>query len=254
MNARERMLLIVLVTVLGGGGLAVGTYQWYWKPLQDLNKQIAEIRHKRDDAQDQWSQFEIDQRKLLLARTKSLPADPAEAAFEYMTVYLQPLLNRSRMTGVAVQKSQAVDMKFTPSIPGVKKVGHQMMTFTVTAKGNWGQLIDVMEQLQRTPYEHRVRSLTVERENNTPSTFKDPSPKLRFTFSIETLLVAKTRSKPGFPPGFDPSAVVIDSFAARQAGAPFALGMLGSAIHRPARRPSLWGHLQQEPLRRRHPL
>ncbi len=229
MNARERILLIVLASILGGGILLFGTYQWFFKPLRELDKKIADMRDKRNDAHAQVDQYLEDRKTLELARARSLPAHAADAGFEYMTNYLKPLLRGSGLDKVQVSKSPtAVDLKFTPTIPGVK-VGHQVMTFQVHGEGDLSALVAALERLQRTPYEHRIKSLLINRAD-AAATSMELNPRLIIDMVIETLLVAKNTTKPGLPPGLDPTWIAVDHFTARHGEMPLGWGLLVSRL------------------------
>lgn len=229
MNSRERNLLVILIAVVGGGGLLVGTYQWFFKPLNEVNKQIREVTEKRNDLQDQVDVFLQDRKKLELARTRSLPTNVADATFEYMSVYLQPILNASGMKDVNVTRTSAAEYKFKPTIKDVKTAGHQILTFSVRAQGDLGQLLYVMDKMNQTPYEHRIKTVVADRVDLSEKA-KDLNPKLRIDMVIEVLLVANAKTKPGLPPGFDPALAALDHFAARPGSVPLGWGNLASRV------------------------
>jgi len=226
MNPRERNLSIILGTVLGGGALMLGVYFWFWTPLSQHKMAIAALNDDLQKKQDEITAFQKDRRKLVLARAKSLPPNAAEATTEYQ-LYLQHVMTMSGLTVEDISPSQASKMKFQPSVPGIKEVGHQMMTYTVRARGTLGQMVAAMEQMQSTPYEHRIRNLTVDRAEMRDNTVANP--KLNINMVIETLLVAKSDSKTGLPPGFEAKGVILDTLAS-QFGSPNGLFMLGSFV------------------------
>jgi hypothetical protein len=194
------MLLFVFVGVLGSVALLAGVYQWFVKPLRDLNAQIAAMEEKRKDLEDQWDLFQEEKEKLVKARTRSLPADPVDAGLEYMTVYLkEKVLNEKAVKGRfsvdSVQKTPPKEMKFASSIPGVKKVGHQVLTVNLSAEGDLAALVQVLDTLRRTPYEQRIVSMTIDRKNLAATSLLDPNPTLRINMTLEALIVANTKQK-----------------------------------------------------------
>ncbi len=219
MNARERTLLVALLGVVGLGVFAIAAWVWFLVPLREYNARIRSMQEENAVKQAEMKQFQIERKKLVLARMKSLPANQNEAASEYIS-FLQPLLIDSGLSPEEIRPSNPVEVKPVSNIPGVKKVGHQMMTFQVRARGTLSQLISAMEEMRHTPYEHRIKNLTIDRADNVA---KDPNARLIINMLIETLLVAKTDSKPGIPPGVDMKMVFVDSLTAHHSG-PAGLG------------------------------
>ncbi len=229
MNARERKLLLVLLAILGTGIAGYGVKRWCYDPLVEHNAAIEKLAQENKDLDEQLATFQAERRKLTLARLRSLPANPEQAAAQYMA-YLQPVLNKSGLAVDELSHSTAQKLKPLTAVPNVKEVGHQVMTFTVRAKGELAQLVKALDQLQKTPYEHRIRSLTVDRADMSAAK-KDASPKLSIQIIIETLLVAKTENKPGLPPGFSPAPLAIDLLITSRLGyAPIDFGMIGAVL------------------------
>ena len=135
MNARERMLLFVLVGILGAGIVGYGVKVWWYDPFMEYNGAIERLTKENKDIDEQLSVFHKDRKKLTLARLKSLPSHPQQAAAEYMA-YLQPILIKSGLTVDELLHSEPLKLKPVTPIANIKDVGHQVMTFTVRAKGN----------------------------------------------------------------------------------------------------------------------
>ena len=226
MNTREKTLVVALAAILFFGVVVIGGYYWFYVPLTDYNKRIATLQDDREKSQDEWNTFLHERKKLEFAKLKSLPANPGDAQSEYIIRYLEPLCERSGLSDVTITHTPVTEIKPVSAIPGIKKVGHQLMTFTVRARGELGQLVKVMEVLQNTPYEHRIKSLTLDRSESS----KEANPKLGILMTIETLLVAKTNSKPGIPPGYDPKFLLGDHVAARTGSTPVGWGLLATAL------------------------
>jgi hypothetical protein len=127
--------------------------------------------------------------------------DKAQAAAEYRS-FLRPLLAEARLTSIDIEHTSGPKLKVVTPIPNIKEVGHDAITFTVKCTGELSQLVEALEAMERSPYEHRIRNLTINREDL--STKKDASTKLNITMIIETLLVAKTENRPGISPGAYP--------------------------------------------------
>jgi hypothetical protein len=227
MNARERLLLVALIAVVGVGGFAMGTYLWFVKPLLAYDKTILTMRQERDDEQFKWQTFQDEHKKLELARLKSLPAKASDAQSVY-NYYLETAVRKSGLDLGSIQPSSPTQMKPVSVIPNVKEVGHKLMTFTLTARGELAELVKLMETLQTTPYEHRIRSLGVDRADTAVG--KTASKKLIVTMVIETLLVAKNENRPGHPPGVNTECLVVDHIAGRSMFAPMGWGLVGNRL------------------------
>ncbi len=238
MNARERLLLIALVAVVGVGGFGIGTYVWFVKPLLAYKKTIQTMNEEVNLEQEKLNTFLSERKKLEWARLKSLPIKPEDASSEYQN-YLERMLeqtgyvNDKKVEGkglklLGINSTPAVKVKPVTPIANVKEVGHLLMSFTLSARGELADLIKFMELLQATPYEHRIKNLTVDRVDNAVG--KNASKTLTINMTIETLLVAKNQNKPGHPPGVDPKYMVYDHIAGRSGIAPMGWGVIGSMI------------------------
>jgi hypothetical protein len=205
MNARERTLLIALVAILACGVGLYAAKRWWWDPLQDYNRTIERLTDENDQQDFKLATFQKERKKLVLARIKSLPSKPDQAASEYMA-YLESLLANSGLKVEDLQKSTVQKVKVVTPIPNVKEVGHQIIPFTVRVRGELGQLVKAMEKMQKTPYEHRIRNLTIDRTDMAAK--KDASNKLTVSMIIETLLVSKSDNKTSLPPGFDSKSLL----------------------------------------------
>ena len=225
MNPREKNLLAALIAVVSLGVVALATWMWFVVPLRDYNRKIVVMQAENNKTQAQIDEFNAGRKKLALARIKSLPASD-EAGSEYMN-YLHTVLPENGLKVDEMTRSQnPVEVKPVSSIPGIKKVGHQMLTFQVKARGTMAQLVSALEAMQKTPYEHRIKSLIIDRAETQP---KDANTKLVVNMIIETLLVAKTESKPGIPPGVDVKGIFLDSLTA-QLGGPPGLGQVVATL------------------------
>ena len=225
MNPRERNLLIVLIAIVVGGVSLYAGVRFWLNPLQEYNRTIERMIEENAIVNKQLDDFNKERVKLTVARLKSLPANPELAAAEYMA-YLQPVLDKSGMVVEEMSHAQPQKIKPVSAIPNIKEVGHQIMTFTVRARGDLKQLVKALDLMQKTPYEHRIRNLTIDRVEISQK--KDASNRLSIQMIIETLLVAKTENKPGLPPGINPMLLISDEIVAAPLNINF--GMVAAAL------------------------
>ncbi len=227
MNPREKRLLFVLIAVVGVGGVALGTYLWFVKPLMAYNKTILTLSDDRDLEQLKLDTFELERKKLVWARLKSLPIKPEHASSEYRN-YLERMIQQTKLKLEFIRPAKEVKVKPTSQFPTVKDVGHLLIAFNLSASGKLADLVKFMELLQSTPYEHRIKGMSIDRADNSYS--KNASETLKMNMTIETLLVAKNENMPGHPPGVDPKYRVYDYIAGRSGLAPMGWGIIGSMV------------------------
>lgn len=227
MSPREKGLFAALMVILvGGGSLFVGI-KWFWEPLKQVNASIQRIKDEIHDKDEKIFALERDRKKMELVKRKSLPANSEAAGAEYIH-YLKPLLEQSKLIVDEVNPFAAAEIKPSGAIPNIKKIGHQTKTFQVRARGELAALVTALEKIQNTPYLHRIKSLNIDREEI--STSKSANSRLVIVMTLETLLYARTESKPGIPPGIDPKYLILDGIAARQGVVPLGWGLIGSTV------------------------
>jgi hypothetical protein len=193
MNTREKILLFALIGVVGLPALIYGGKRWWWDPLREYHAQAAKLQEDVNAINLDLENFHDGQARLNKARLRSLPADVDKASAEYNLQYLQPMLLKSGLAVEQVNAGKSVQkMKVVTPIQGVTTVGHQILTFTVRASGELPALITALERMQKTPYEHRIKSLTIDRAE--PANSKKQSNKLNIQLNIEVLLVAGTKN------------------------------------------------------------
>jgi hypothetical protein len=209
MSPREKKLLFILIGVLGLCLLTAGVWMWFVVPLRSYNTTIALMSLDVNGKQKELEDFTRERKKLVMARFKSLPTAENEAKIEYVN-YLHSILPRAGLRVEEVTPAlNAVKMKPISNIPGIKEVGHQMLSFQVKARGTMATLAAALNEFQQTPYEHRIKNMTIDRAD----TSKDENAKLIINLIIECLLVSKAESKPGVPPGVDARGALFDSVA-----------------------------------------
>jgi hypothetical protein len=193
MTPRERNLLFVLGAILLGGVALFAFQRWFITPLKDYNAAIADLREKNEANDAILGQFFVERKKLEMARLKSLPAKPEETSLVYQE-FLKKVLRNSELDFEQITPGQLRDIEVAIPIPGIKKTGHKMMTFSVRARGSLEQLVSVLEEIQQTPYEHRISRLNIDRKNL--GTEQDTDNTLNIQMTIDTLLAAKTKNRP----------------------------------------------------------
>ncbi|MSU80118.1 MAG: hypothetical protein EXS16_18755 [Gemmataceae bacterium] len=216
MNSRERMLLIVFLSIVGNFLVFIGLWQFMWIPYESLKKDNVSLEETNLKLAKVKGDFAKDQKRMALARLKSLPFDRNFAITEYDARFLGPLLKSAGLKVDDITPSATLaDVSLPKQFTGIKTVGHKTMTFTVNARGGLDQIVDALEMLKVAPYEHRIKSVSVDRVST--STANDASKQLKMTMVLETLLVARASTKPGVAPGVDPRNVLIDALLARVA-------------------------------------
>ena len=190
MSSRERLLMFALIGILvaGVGGYVV--LKQLIEPLRDLNSRISAQQEEINSAELALDQYMRDKPKLDAARKRSVPREAEQTASQYNISYLQPMLAKSGLTVEDVSHSIATEAKLPAPVGEIKKTGHQLMTFQMKAKGELGDVVTAIRTIQATPYEHRIKNLTIERDGG-----KDASSKLTINMMIEVLMVAKTENK-----------------------------------------------------------
>lgn len=216
MNTRERMLLIVLVSIVGNFLVFIGLWHFLWKPYVEYKKDNISLEDANAKLAGEKKKLIEDQKRMALARLKSLPVDRNFAITEYDARFLRPLLKSAGLKIDEITPSPTLsDVRPPATMPAVKTVGHKTMTFYVTARGELDQIVEALEMLKYAPYEHRVKSISIDRIST--STQVDASRQLKLTMLLETLLVSRASAKPGVPHGIDPRNVLTDALLARYA-------------------------------------
>jgi outer membrane murein-binding lipoprotein Lpp len=225
MNGREKILLYVLVGAVVGGGLIFAGFSFFLYPLWAAHTKIVELDKDIEDLNQKVDTFNADKKRLDLARRRSLPINPEIASSEYLS-YLQALLRDKKLEVKDIQPSPAVEVKPTPGFPGIKKVGHQIIAYQIRAEGELDSLVEVMIAMQMSAYEHRIKNLAIERAD-TQGGAKNMDRKLIISMTMETLLVSKTETKAGIPPGVN-AKLLVDYLTPHNGG--IAQGLLAASI------------------------
>jgi hypothetical protein len=210
MNRRERTLMLILVgTPLLVGLLFLGNIHLFVKPDYD---------RKREDLEAQVSKKTLEIRKIIknqgeLARWRelSLPVDPHLAQREYNR-YLHELL-RGKFTELSLQPNTPTEFKGGTG-PLNKKTFYTSLPFSVRGEATLPQLVQVMERFERTPLMHKIKSVTLERDQDR----KEERGPITVQMTVEALIVEGATQAPHTVTGVDPRLVVLDVFAALRRG------------------------------------
>lgn len=161
MNARERVLAVILILLMVGAAGGVGFWQLIWSPykkhgqdITHLQKEIAELETAKLDAELTARIYETKTKK------KSLPAHIDLAKREY-----------SRMLTNMLRKAEfdATDLKVTARDPNTtnvptlapKKYAYTKLEFDVTAKGDLTSVVDFLYHFYRQPLLHQITKITI---------------------------------------------------------------------------------------------
>jgi hypothetical protein len=192
MTQRETKLLrifLVLAGVLAPAGLLYATVLGpYW----NVQRERAELQEEVDGNEKLIAQRLKEKQQLERWRLLSLPGAPGKdgkldtgkAELEY-TKFLRPLLEDCGFYDVHTQS--ASQAKSAPQ--GKKPPPHVILQFHVTAKGDLAGLIKFFEKMDRAPYVHRVKSLSLAAKDG-----KGPKDleKLTMTITIEAVIVNRS--------------------------------------------------------------
>jgi hypothetical protein len=229
------MLLIVLLTILGGGGALIVGYQWFYVPLADYNAKIRKLDQENKLKDEEVMAIWADKKLLDKARLMSLPPKPDLAVSEY-SKYLQPLLTQSGLVLDSFTTPSVAEAKPTTTTPqNAKKPTHQVLAFQVRAKGDLKALVKALERLQKTPLVHRVKALSIDRMDASAGATNN---RLNIGMTIEAMIVGRSEGRPNNLLGIDPRMVALDGIAALQGGptglalVPWVVGPTGPVAQR----------------------
>jgi hypothetical protein len=200
MTQRERRLALILggIVVVGGVFLA---YQLILRPLREYDDTIASLEAENQTAQDQINKIREGKKQLNRWRFMSLPVDPARpndtslASREYGR-FLSELMHKNRLD---VESFTPVDAPTISAQVGKKPV-YTPLTYNVRAKASLGNLVQMMEQFQRAPLLHRIKSLTIARVENTVAARKKRDDVVTVQMTVEALVVNGAQRRLGFDP------------------------------------------------------
>jgi hypothetical protein len=222
MNARERVLAILLGCVIILGGAGFFGYQFVYVPWAKRTKDLANL--KADYAKKQQRVAEIEGHRAELARWRmlSLPAEPDVARREYEK-YLNEMLSRHRVAPGYTIAAKPLDKQAAAGAAKDKEPIYQKLTFTVSAEATMPNLVAVLEEFYKTGLLHEIKSLSIQRQltNTDPTKAND----LTVHMTIEALIVIGADKRSYVLPNIDRRLLAVDLAAALQHG-PTGLGLV----------------------------
>ena len=203
MNNKSPSMTTVIVGALAVVGVVYVGYAFVYAPYRinffkiamltnDNNKKEQDLRNLKGDQKrlgDKWDKF-------------SLPKTVEMAAAEYGGM-LKPLLGKAGLT---------VD-DFKVNLPPESRIGaqqkktaqHQILTFSIRAKGTLTALTKAAEQLRQVPVMHRMKQIVIDRADS-----KDKVGKLNIQMTIEAMIVANTDNHPSWKASSENTAKLIE--------------------------------------------
>ena len=80
MSPRERMLAMIVIGLLLGGGGGVGGYMLIYSPLQDKNNAADKLQEEVDELEGKVAKIEKLAPQIAAMKRQSLPPDPIDPA------------------------------------------------------------------------------------------------------------------------------------------------------------------------------
>ncbi len=196
MSQRDQKTVLTLVLgLVGVGVLAVFLQSWLLGPLAEYDRQISSLEDDVETKDRQILDIKLGKKLVDAARLRSLPASRVKASSEYDR-YLVTLLQSSGLTEVGVTgppaegKAKAVAAA-TATANAPKKAAHTVLTYQIRAKGGMANIISALENIQRTPVVHRIKGLTIGRQDSSGK--ESNNGKLIVQLTLEAMIVAGTK-------------------------------------------------------------
>jgi hypothetical protein len=230
MTQRERRLAIFLGAVVLLGGLFLA-YQLILRPLSEYTTTIASLDEEVENARVQQAKIMKDKPQLETWRLMSLPIDPAHpgdvrlARGEYGQ-FLTNLLERHRFAEVNL--TPMAIMRSTSTQAG-KKPMFIPVDFNLRAKVSLQNLVQMLEEFQRTPLMHKIKNLTIDRPENAPAARRRGGDALAVEMTIEALVVSGAERRPTNLLGVDHRLLALDALTALGHG-PAAIALVPSVL------------------------
>jgi len=185
MTQREQGMLKVLLGILGVVVVGGAFYFALLRPLATLSQEEEQVQDSLGKKEMILRSLITDRKLIHLARERSLPVQPHQAAIEYGD-YLRALLKNAGLVDVNFQGPTNLDTKPLGTGAGAKakKATQTVINFTVRAKGNFGQVVKTLESMQTTPVMHRVKKLSLDRID-----MKDTEGRLSVNLEVEALIL-----------------------------------------------------------------
>jgi hypothetical protein len=218
MNQRERTMTVVLMVVIFLMLAGFLGYQFIWSPIQDRNRQIANLREEIGEREKRASEIRDQLPRYEQLRKLSLPSDVDLARREY-EMQLSGLLRRADFPASAITITpRPADVKTAPPLTG-KKPAYTKLAFVVQVKGELASFVDFLDQFYRQPLLHQIKLLSVTRPNRSGDR-KGTSNELDINMTVEAIVLDNAEPRLTLAP-VPPAANLLGG-----GGAAFRVGML----------------------------
>ena len=193
MNNNSPSVMTVVVGTLAFLGVAYVGYSFIYAPYRTNTLKIAALRADNDGKEAATRKFEFEQQRLAEKWNKlSLPKTVEMAAADYGGMF-KPLITKAGLTVDDFKVTLPPEVRAAGAMK--KTAQHQILTFTVRAKGTLKALTKATEQLRQVPLMDRVKQVVIDRADP-----KDKTGKLNIQMTIEAMIVAGTDNHPTWKP------------------------------------------------------
>jgi hypothetical protein len=243
MNPRERLLASVLAALLGVGGAGFLFYTLFLGPYRQRQAELTRLSSDADSKEQRQREIQHEKPRLERWKQLSLPPDIDLARLEYER-YLNGLL---RASGVPSRSYTITARRLEESKSALGQTAkppvYTKLTYAVTAHGDLASLVKVLEGFYKTGLLHQIRSVTIQKPNETTAAGR--ARELEATFTVEALVVKGAEKRAAVLPNIRPSVVpeeVMIALLGLPQGLPLALqwsagpsGPLGPGLLQPKR-------------------
>ncbi len=230
MTQRERRMAIFLVGLALVGGLFLA-YQLILRPLGEYDTTIANLEGEVENAQKEEAKVLKDKAQLEVWRLMSLPMDPGRsgdtrlARNEYYA-YLNNLISKHRFAEPNITPMESARAASTQQ---GKKPIFIPVDFNLRAKVTLINLVQMLEEFQRTPLMHKIKNLTIDRPENSPAARRRGGDALAVQMTIEALVVSGAERRPSNLLGVDHRLLALDALTVLRRG-PAAIALVPSVV------------------------
>ena len=167
MNSREQTLALVLLGAILLTAGAAGGYMFAWQPLQKQKAAEATLKQEIADLEAQVAAQLQAQRRLEVARLRSLPADEALARREY-TIALERLVEGAGIPKGYTINRKAVDnsARVVPEISKGKPVYTRVAYEVVFKKADMWAVKDFLQGYYQLGLLHQITSISIKKDED----------------------------------------------------------------------------------------
>jgi hypothetical protein len=220
-------MIVVGLVVLAGGGFLF--HEFFWQPLQEKKASIQTLNDDVDGNEQKLAQAKLDQRKVELYKSLSLPPAVDVALREYEN-YLTDLLIRSGFNAsnitVTSKKPSSLTTSATAATTTAKRPNFTPLQFNVDCPGKLENLVRMLEGFYHTGLLHEIKLLSIEQGQLTGT--KAQPGELTIKLTIEALIVTGAEPRKYLLPNVSPRILAVET-AGGLVGGPAGLGWAGWA-------------------------